>query len=437
MREFDFFWLHRENLSSLFSLATRVLLVLSALANVPAFAEEGLHLGGFGTLGYNYDNKPDIAPARDVSQLPKHNYATGPGWLVDSRVGVQFEYGVSPNIDLVGQVVLRDHFKADFDSSTELAYVSVKPQPQLDIRVGRINYDAFLMSDYRNVGYAYPWVRPPAEFYGLIPIFSVNGIDAAYNILTEDFLADDARWRIKVQAGSSRYSAPVGSGKDGGYDFTAENLVGLSVTRQTEFWRLKMAHSRFIVGNEVPAFAPLHQGLDSVAAAGVPAISAEAADLRKNISFKDAEIGYTTLGAAYDDGTWLAQGELGYASSTANVVPHGRMGYASLGRRLGEWMPFVMVSTSRPDNDVRYAANDWGAYNAIMRDPAFHILNTIRIEQNTVSIGARWDFSRNAALKLQWDRTDIKPSGYGLWWRNPAGTTSRVDLLSATLDFMF
>jgi len=433
--KFNFFGWHRENQAPPLFPGAWGGLVLLALGNIPAFAEESLRLSGFGTLGYAYDDKPDIAPARDVNQLPKNGYATAPGWLVDSRLGVQIEYGVSPNIDLVGQLVLRDQFRADFNSSTELAYASIRAQPQLDIRVGRINYDAFMMSDYRNVGYAYLWVRPPREFYGWTPIFSVNGIDAAYNLLTDDFLADDARWRVKVQAGSSSYSAPLG-GKNGGYDFNTDNLTALSVTRQSGSWRLKAAHSRYTKDGEIPLFNPLFQGLESVAAAGIPLVSAEAADLRKNVTVR-AKTSYTTLGAVYDDGTWLLQGELGYSTSAVNAAQHGRMGYLSIGRRLGDWTPFVMLAAAVPDNDIRYAAADWGAYNAKLRDPTLNIINATRIEQSTLSVGARWDFSRQAALKLQWDRTNVQPSGFGLWWRAPGSPTSRIDLLTATLDFMF
>jgi hypothetical protein len=32
-----------------------------------------------------------------------------------------------------------------------------------------------------------------------------------------------------------------------------------------------------------------------------------------------------------------------------------------------------------------------------------------RIAQETVSVGARWDFRRNMAVKLQFDRTSIAP----------------------------
>jgi hypothetical protein len=51
----------------------------------------------------------------------------------------------------------------------------------------------------------------------------------------------------------------------------------------------------------------------------------------------------------------------------------------------------------------------------------------------------RWEFHRQAAAKLQWDRTTIKPSGYGLWWRDLAinDAANGIDMLSLTVDFVF
>jgi hypothetical protein len=36
----------------------------------------------------------------------------------------------------------------------------------------------FLTADYRKVGYAYPWVRPPVEGYDALPVTSSDGVDA-------------------------------------------------------------------------------------------------------------------------------------------------------------------------------------------------------------------------------------------------------------------
>jgi hypothetical protein len=398
---------------------------------VPAQAQDALRLSGFGTLGYVSDNRTDIAPVRDITQKPDKEFSTGSTWKVDTRLGLQMEVSLGPKADLVAQLVARDQLVHDLNSSVELTYLAWRPDSQWDVRAGRINYDAFLMSDHRNVGYAYPWVRPPTEFYGWIPAFSVDGLDAAYALQ-----AADARWRLKVQTGNSaKVTIPIGEG----YDFRAKDMVGISLTRQSESWRLKAAYSHWSAGDEVPAFAPLHAGLDAFAAAGIPGASAEAASLRNSLSFQGTRVTYLTLGASYDDGQWVMQAEAGRSTATTEIVPHGRTGYFSVGRRMGNWTPLLTVSTSRPEHAIRPAANSWGPFNAPLRDPALFVLNSNRIEQDTLSAGVRWEFHRQAAAKLQWDRTTIKPSGYGLWWRDLAinDAANGIDMLSLTVDFVF
>lgn len=80
-------------------LMTGVFLML--LAGGYAVADDAvrdLRLSGFGTLGYVTDSRSDIAPARDIVQFPKHGFRTGSGWKIDSRIGVQVEYVISPVI---------------------------------------------------------------------------------------------------------------------------------------------------------------------------------------------------------------------------------------------------------------------------------------------------------------------------------------------------
>lgn len=395
-----------------------------------ANADDGFRVSGFATLGYADDDRHDLSLNRDLSQKAQAGAATGASWRLDSRFGVQLEYAVNSRMDLVGQFVVRDQFESTIKSVTDLLYLSFRPQNQLDFRVGRINFDAFLMSDHRHVGYAYSWVRPPSEFYAWIPIFSMDGIDAAYN-----FQSKDARWRIKAQAGNSSVSLPIVDG----YQFKAQNMLGMSATRQTDLWRIKASYSQLTIASDVPAFAPLHQGLDFVAAASIPIVSAEALDLINNLSYKNAKIKYMTLGATFDDGIWLAQAEIAHTTTSVEAIPHGEVGYLSLGRRIRDWTPYLLLSTSRPKNKVRVATNDWGVFNSTLRDPAIFSVNQTRIEQRSASIGTRYDFANQMAVKLQWTHTVVKPFGYALWWTDPQlfDKTTRVKQVSATFDFTF
>ena len=48
---------------------------------------------------------------------------------------------------------------------------------QISVRAGKIKFPTFLISDYYEVGYAYPWIRPPQEVYSSNPITTLNGVD--------------------------------------------------------------------------------------------------------------------------------------------------------------------------------------------------------------------------------------------------------------------
>ena len=67
------------------------------------------------------------------------------------------------------------------------------------------------------------------------------------------------------------------------------------------------------------------------------------------------------------------------------------------------------------------------------------VLQGTRIDQETLSLGVRWDFSTRAALKLQWDHTRIRPWGYAVYFTDFAlqSGQTRVNSLTASLDFVF
>ncbi len=412
-----------------------VFLPLFILIMLPTWASEILSVSGFGTLGYQADNRSDVATIRDLSQRPKDGYATGPTWRLDSRLGVQIESRPDPRVDLVVQGLAYDHYKANLNNTITLAYAALRPTVNWNIRLGRLGYDAFLMADYRNVGYAYPWVRPPTEFYGWIPIFSVDGADAAYH-----FSGSDGIWSLKAQGGKSQVWMPINGGIGGGYHFKTDNLATLSASWQSASWRVKGAYSRFTSASDIPLLAPLQAGLAQVASANLPATSAQAADLLQHVSLEGARISYTTLGATYDDNTWLIQAEMGHTTATADIVPQGNMGYASLGRHFGAWMPFFTFSTYRPKSALNDTAYDLGAtLNQGLRDPSVYMANSTRIDQHTLSVGVRWDFTPRAAFKVQLDTMRSHAPGCGLRSISPTLRTQDIHLnqLTATVDFIF
>lgn len=58
-------------------------------------------------------------------------------------------------------MVGRDRLDNTFENSVEWAFLKGRLFPKLIVRAGRLGVDVFMLSEYRNIGFAYPWVRPP------------------------------------------------------------------------------------------------------------------------------------------------------------------------------------------------------------------------------------------------------------------------------------
>ncbi|MBF0467942.1 MAG: hypothetical protein HQK61_03520 [Desulfamplus sp.] len=400
-----------------------------------AFSKLRLH--GYGTIGYSIDDKTNLAPMRDFSQNPDRKFSNNGTWKLDSRLGMQADYRFSDKMEFVLQGVLKDQIDQTPRSYLESAYISTSPYTWMDIRLGRLGYDAFMMSDTRNISYAYLWVRPPPEFYGWIPVFSVDGMDATFRINQ-----GDAQWRIRAQAGKSRdVSFPMGENDT--YDVETDDCYTFTISRQSGSMRIKAGYSSFTAINEARPFIALQGGLDAVIKAtenAFPDINTESSNLRKNLSFKDIDVNYITIGAAYDDGKWVAQAEVERAESTSETFPLGYMTYLGFGYRLDDFTPYILLSGTFPGKDFRTPSSDWSP----IRQEEFHARalnasNSTRIEQKTASLGIRWDFHNQAALKLQWDRTYVDPWGYAMWWLTPETRThsSKINTGTVSLDFVF
>ncbi|MBF0308157.1 MAG: hypothetical protein HQL56_01350 [Magnetococcales bacterium] len=432
---------HTPNLAAL-------VVLLPLFSGASAYAEDSgrWRINGYGTLGFNVDNSPTTAFVRDLNQRPKDSlpddgaWFSNDAWLRDSRLGLQIGYQFTPTLSAMTQLVWRDQITTTFSHYVDWAYLAYKPKPEADIRLGRLGYDVFLMSEQRHLGYGYPWARPPVEFYGWIPLYAVDGVDLAYTLA-----GNPERWRFKTQIGRS-----IGIGipmDEEVYSLESDRLLTATLTRESGPWLIKAGYSHLNIRTEAKPLAPLHPALDAVGELGLPGVSAEAANYRRNMRFKDAEMAFRTLGISYDDKEWLVQAEAGTVTSSIEMNVNNDMAYAGLSRRLGDWTPYLMVGAIRPHVDVYTAAANWGeglppevaeGLNGL-QSAAITALNSSRIHQETLTLGLRWDFDSRAAVKWQWDTTHIHPNSYLL---RPGFFIDRsqdmtVQSFTVNLDFMF
>ncbi len=400
-----------------------------------------LRVNGFGTLSL-VDVLPHDALGfrRDINQSARHDDHLRAD--VDSRLGLQAAWRLDPQFELVGQVVLkpRAHEAAD-DESLAWAFAAWRPTPEWEIRAGRTSPDLFMLADVRNVGFAYPWMRPSVDFYGWMPASTLDGAD-----VSRQWRLGDARLRAKLFAG--RTSVTIASVRDDGdahgniHPLMGGTLAldsgGLTVKATVAEGRTRPRDSAGVI--------QAWNGLDALTHVPVPLVAAQAAQIRDSFPPSMFVTRYAALGMSWDASPWQLQAEL--ARITGNFEASSAWyGYASVARRFDDLTFFTMVGRARASR-APVPDPQWTAALTPVVGPAVAAgaqalgasvsgqYNSGRQDQGSLSLGARWDVNAQVALKLQADVIHVNAYGGGLWGYNTAAP-HHASVLSAGMDFVF
>ncbi|WP_342805954.1 hypothetical protein [Alteromonas sp. M12] len=414
-------------------LVTLCLSTTSVIAQSNQGTGSALRISGFATLGVtNVDAPDDWGFRRDISQPANDGDLRGD---IDSRLGLQFNYAPNAQFELVGQFVLKRRSSyAPASDAIEWAFAAYRPLADLTMRVGRVNIDAFLSADYRNVGFAYPFARPPVEFYGSLP-HSLDGID-----INKDMQFDDSFWRFKAYAGRSHSGDLAFDGRT-----SVKPVYGLTVSRESNGLTLRLGLAHAGLDDNPAPLVPLLDGLNSMTALPIPQIVSQVESFQSRLDSSDSHGIYHSLAMNYDSLDWLWTFEL--TKVTGHPSTRLTAGYAGFGRRIGAVTLFAgysRISTpklpvSTPDwaTPLTPIIGETGAFQAQALASASAIaVNSSGANQHTFSLGGRWDFRHDMALKIQWDKVSIDEYGARLW-TNGTFESANADVYSVLLDFVF
>ncbi len=365
---------------------------------------------GFATMGLVVNNHPELGFRRDITQSEGPSDGTLE-WKTDSLIGVQWQGRWSPKFDATLQLVAKERHKNELQKAVEWAFVRYRPMDGLDLRVGRLGADVFLLSEFRQVGYTYPWVRPPQDYYGALALYHFDGFD-----LTKRFDLARGTLNVKVFYGETEQDYPGSDTTDDGVtlNFTPR---GISFNLEMDNWRWRYTYVDVKYNNNM--VAPLTDALEAT----VP-LWPEAVSIAEGLNTKGKGLTYHALGGVYDDDTWWLQGEAARLSSNATLNPSGRYYYLSVGRRFDDILVYATQGFARPDRGVPSYSPPQGypPELAMQLDMVAAGVNRsvqgISQKQSSIGVGARWDFRPRMALKFQVDRFSIDKSGTNLWSRD-------------------
>ncbi len=387
---------------------------------------------GFATLGLVTSDHETLGFRRDLTQ----DVGVKDGsveWRTDSLIGLQWQGSWSPKLAATVQAVAKDRYDNSLENSIEWAFLRYRPVDGLDIRLGRLGSDLFMLSDYRQVGYAFPWVRPPTDYYGLMSLYHYDGMD-----INKRFDLENGTLNVKVFYGNSDEHYPV---TDSSADEIRMDIspAGLALSLEWNEWTWRYTYADVTINNDAA------RSLTDAFRAASP-LWPEATAIADRFSTYKKSMVYHEFGAEWDNNVWWMQAEATDLSSGSPLTPSGRHFYVSVGRRFGALSVFGIGGLAKPEGDVQYLTAPAGYPSPIgeqldvLANAASYSLRSVRLDQDSIGLGLRWDFRPKTALKFQVDRFNIDEAGTGLWTTNsaqPYTENQKSTVISLSMDFLF
>ena len=375
-------------------------------------APPALTLHGFATLGYAQSSASGAEYIRDLSQ--PNGVGGGGGGLIDSNLGVQLNYRSTDALEWVAQVVSHQRYDSSYTPELTWAFAKLEVTPRTALRIGRIGTEFLMQSDSRMIGYSHLAVRPPVEFYGGVPINYGDGADLQYRVPIADGIL-----KASVYAGTAREDLPAN-------DLNGSPLSAVSLGYALGTLQLRLIHAEATLANPSAGLQPLQAQLAAYGAASASS----------NLTVQGNHTRYDSAGIDYDDGNWQFAFALNQISNSTVVIEDSTAGFLRVAKRYGAFSPFVSYAWALSQAKALDTGLS-GAAAAALNPAVVQALRASHQDQQTTSVGVRWDFARNVDCKVQLDFVHGDPSSVLLYQHVQSSWTGKTTVLSLALDYVF
>lgn len=405
---------------------TTWLLIFSNVHEVNAFnlGSDRFRLSGFGTVGVTSAGKKQFGYHKERNQNAQFG---GFSAFNDSVIGLQLDADLISNLTATVQVVVEERVKYDFNNIVDWAFLRYQITPKLVARAGRMNADLFMLSEYRNVGFAYLWAHPVVEFYTPISLNHYDGLDFKYTRpVASGYL------EFKVYGGQTSSDIKVSGGD---LSLRTRPFYGANASLRTDLWRFRLIYAATEIYSIHGQLTGLLDTLNQVPQSAWP----QAAALSNKLDGENKRVSYYSAGLAYDNNFWLVQSEIALISSGWESV-NMRNGYVSVGRRFGPVTLYSIAASARTIGKPTQVVAPLVSTPTLSRLETVtrNVFNAPHINQNAISLGMRWDLNPRVAVKAQWDHTWVKKHGGGLLiLKEPLEKDITLNTFSLNLNFIF
>jgi hypothetical protein len=343
----------------------------------------------------------------------------------DTRFGLQISSDVTEDMSVVAQLLGRGD-QGNFNAIIEWAYVDYEFNDATSVHVGKIKQPVYLVNDYVEVGYAYPWIRPPQEVYLLNnPLNTVNGIE-----LLLQFPVGPGTLSFQPYLGSNRDDIP---NAQGAY-FEAENIYGIDV---------KYAGRGYTVhASSFQCDVKTYGGFTTDSPFGAVDVDLNGkGDCHVDAAGLNLDIANFVLYSEWTKRTTTDTLSRAFGDTEAY--------YATLGYRIGKWLPHITYASITGEASTVGIATGTGAVTGTGLPPGASLNFPVPI-QTSITAGLRYEVNDSAALKIEYQVVDVEQDpneladanqmfNYGLFNTNftQSPPQEKVGIASVALDVIF
>ena len=413
------------------------------LASQPTFALESsgpsYSFNGFGTLGAVYSDE-DQADFVSSWLLQPNGAGHTSEWHagVDTKLGGQVNAQFNEQFSAVLQVVVERQEDNAWTPAIEWANIQYQLNDNFSLRLGRTVFAAFMVSDTRLVGYANPWIRGPQELYQIVPITNVDGLDAAYTL---DF--GDWRNTLQLTYGQTDQDLIIEG------ELRARDAFMFSNTLEYDYATFRLTYITANIDLDTPESNALFNAYDELGEAlalipGQDDAAAQASAISGSYALSDAPIEVYSAGLRLEPGNWLFMAEWARVTE-ANALSKADAWYTTLGYRFNSVTPYLTLAEVNADTPQESGVTTSGmpaplaAATDTLNAGLDQFLSQASHAQKSISLGIRWDFISNAALKLQYQHIELDEKSAGRLANVQPGFQpgNRANIFSAVIDFVF
>jgi len=375
--------------------------------SVMSYQARGVELDGYLTAGLSVHNQSQTDGSKVVYLDEITDDVT---FLQDSKFGLQVTADVAENMQAVAQILASaedDNYSMDI----EWAYLDYTASESTNLRVGRIKQPVFLISDYLEVGYAYPWIRPPAEAYSNMPVDSIIGLQLLYQTRIGDM-----NFGFQPYFGSNTEGVPG----QPTVNFFADNYVGMALRLENRAFTFQMSSFQTDVSTVDTA------GLGNSEGSATLSVASLSWDINNFVGYTE----YTTRDIKADTGT-LTPGT-GFNALPFDELFSDQDGYyVTLGYRMGKYLPHVTYAAIDSEPSAGFNPNYYGVDKPGPSQGA---------RQESITLGLRYELNDSAALKMEYQTTELENNAGNLGLYQPFSSglvEDKMSLLSVAVDIIF